>query len=46
VKSQFDLGVKLGVTGTPTIITEDGTVIGGYLTPEQMLEAVRKHSAG
>jgi thiol:disulfide interchange protein DsbC len=46
VKSQFDLGVKLGVTGTPTIIAEDGTVIGGYLTPEKMLDAVRKHSAG
>ncbi|MDO1528185.1 thioredoxin fold domain-containing protein [Fulvimonas sp. R45] len=46
VKSQFDLGVKLGVSGTPTIIAEDGTVIGGYLTPEQMLDAVRKHSAG
>jgi thiol:disulfide interchange protein DsbC len=46
VKSQFDLGMKLGVTGTPTIITEDGTVIGGYLTPEQMLQAVQKHSEG
>ena len=46
VKSQFDLGVKLGVTGTPTIVAEDGTMIGGYLTPEQMLKAVQKHSAG
>lgn len=46
VKSQFDLGVKLGVTGTPTILAEDGTMIGGYLTPEQMLQAVRKHSEG
>lgn len=46
VKSQFDLGVKLGVTGTPTIVAEDGTMIGGYLTPEQMLQAVRKHSEG
>lgn len=46
VKSQFDLGVKLGVTGTPTVVAEDGTMIGGYLTPEQMLQAVRKHSEG
>jgi len=46
VKSQFDLGVKLGVTGTPTIVAEDGTMIGGYLTPEQMLKAVQKHIAG
>lgn len=46
VKSQFDLGMKLGVTGTPSIMAEDGTMIGGYLTPEQMLKAVKKHSAG
>ncbi|WP_329741190.1 disulfide isomerase DsbC N-terminal domain-containing protein [Dyella sp. A6] len=46
VKSQFDLGLKLGVNGTPTIIAEDGTVIGGYLSPVQMLQAVRKHSEG
>ncbi len=28
----------------PTYV--DGTMIGGYLTPEDMLEAVKKHSGG
>jgi thiol:disulfide interchange protein DsbC len=45
VKDQFDLGLRLGVTGTPAIYAEDGTQIGGYLTPEQMLQAVQEHSA-
>jgi len=41
VKDEFDLGVKLGVTGTPTIIGEDGSMLGGYLTPEQLLEELK-----
>jgi thiol:disulfide interchange protein DsbC len=48
VKDQFDLGLRLGVgeKGTPTIYAEDGAVIGGFLTPEQMLDAVKRHSSG
>jgi len=42
VKDQFDLGVKLGVTGTPTIIAEDGSMLGGYVTPEQLLKLLNK----
>jgi thiol:disulfide interchange protein DsbC len=45
VKDQFDLGLKLGVTGTPSVYAEDGTLIGGYLAPADMLEAVKEHSA-
>ncbi|GAB2565366.1 DsbC family protein [Dyella jejuensis] len=45
VKDQFDLGLKLGVTGTPAVYAEDGTLIGGYLSPPDMLEAVKEHSA-
>lgn len=45
VKDQFDLGLKLGVTGTPSVYAEDGTLIGGYLSPTEMLQAVQAHSA-
>jgi thiol:disulfide interchange protein DsbC len=45
VKDQFDLGLKLGVTGTPAVYAEDGTLIGGYLSPADMLQAVQEHSA-
>jgi thiol:disulfide interchange protein DsbC len=45
VKDEFDLGLKLGVTGTPAVYAEDGTQIGGYLSPADMLKAVQEHSA-
>lgn len=44
VKDQFDLGLRLGVTGTPAVYAEDGTLIGGYLSPQDMLQAVQAHS--
>ncbi|MFC5582101.1 DsbC family protein [Rhodanobacter terrae] len=44
VKDEFDLGVKLGVSGTPTIIGPDGSTLGGYVTPEQLLQALQKGS--
>ena len=40
VKDQFNLGVKLGVSGTPMIIAADGRTLGGYVTPEQLLQAL------
>jgi thiol:disulfide interchange protein DsbC len=46
VKDQYELGVKLGVTGTPTIFAEDGTMLGGYVTPEQMLQVLNRGKAG
>ncbi len=36
VDSQYQLGMRLGVRGTPAIYTADGAQIGGYLTPAQM----------
>ncbi|SFS07275.1 thiol:disulfide interchange protein DsbC [Dyella sp. OK004] len=44
VKDEFDLGVRLGVTGTPTIVADDGSVLGGYMTPEQLLKALDKRN--
>lgn len=43
VKDQFNLGVKLGVEGTPTIIAADGRSLGGYLTTDQLLAALEKN---
>ncbi len=36
--ADFALGQKAGVTGTPMIVAADGSQIGGYLAPAQMLE--------
>ena len=44
VKKQYDLGVQLGVKGTPSIVTSTGEVLGGYLKPQDLL-AVLQESA-
>ncbi|MDE1894319.1 MAG: DsbC family protein [Xanthomonadaceae bacterium] len=42
VKDQYELGLKLGVNGTPTIYGADGRVLGGFVTPEQLLKALEE----
>ena len=37
VAEEFKLGAQVGVDGTPTIFASDGTKIGGYLSPTDML---------
>lgn len=41
ISAQYNLGKTVGVKGTPAVFLEDGTQIGGYLTPEQMKKALR-----
>ena len=36
------MGEELGVEGTPAIFTQTGDYIGGYLTPEQLVQAVQE----
>ena len=36
VTEEFELGQRVGINGTPTVIAPDGTQIGGYLPPEAM----------
>jgi len=47
VKQQYELGLRLGIDamGTPAVFAEDGSMIGGYLPPADMLNAVEKHSS-
>lgn len=44
VKEQYELGLKLGVNGTPTIFGPDGRTLGGYVTPAQLLQALQSGS--
>ncbi|MEO5623341.1 MAG: DsbC family protein [Dokdonella sp.] len=37
VAEEFALGSQVGVDGTPTIFAPDGTKLGGYLPPDQLL---------
>ena len=36
------MGEELGVEGTPAVFTQSGDYIGGYLTPEQLVQAVQE----
>jgi thiol:disulfide interchange protein DsbC len=42
VTMQYNLGQRMGLTGTPMILTEDGTQVGGYVPPEQLRAALDK----
>lgn len=42
VKKHYEMGQMLGVTGTPALILEDGTLMPGYLPPEQLALALDK----
>jgi len=44
IQAQYDLGREAGVTGTPALLTADGTLIPGYMPPAQLrqrLEALQ-----
>jgi thiol:disulfide interchange protein DsbC len=45
IAAEFALGQKVGVDGTPAIYLDDGTQIGGYLPPEEMLKALEERAA-
>jgi thiol:disulfide interchange protein DsbC len=40
VKDEYITGLRAGLNGTPMILTEDGTQLGGYLPPKQLREAL------
>lgn len=41
VAEHYALGVSAGVTGTPSIVLENGDMIGGLVSPEQLFEMAR-----
>ncbi|OOF56634.1 bifunctional protein-disulfide isomerase/oxidoreductase DsbC [Rodentibacter genomosp. 2] len=42
VKKHYELGIQFGVTGTPSVITSNGEIIGGYLKPVDLLAALKE----
>ena len=36
IESQFKLALSAGVNGTPYMVLDDGTLIRGYMTPDQL----------
>jgi thiol:disulfide interchange protein DsbC len=42
IAADFELGRRVGVDGTPAIYAPDGTQLGGYLPPDQLLARLQK----
>lgn len=40
VRDQFELGGRVGVTGTPAIVLEDGNMVRGYVPSEKLAEGL------
>jgi thiol:disulfide interchange protein DsbC len=45
VTMQYDIGQRVGLTGTPMIITEEGVQMPGYMPPDALRAALDKLAA-
>lgn len=45
IEADYDLGNRIGVTGTPAVYTADGVQLGGYVPPDQMLQRLEQLAA-
>lgn len=46
VARDFKLGEQIGVQGTPTIVLQNGSVIGGYVSPAELKQQLDQQTAG
>lgn len=42
VKKHYQLGIKFGVTGTPSMVTSEGELIGGYVEPKELIKMLEQ----
>ena len=42
VQTQYAMGEDLGVEGTPAIFTQTGDYVGGFMTPEQLVQVIQE----
>jgi thiol:disulfide interchange protein DsbC len=45
VAQEYQLGITVGVDGTPAVYAQDGSKIGGYLTPDQLQAQLERIAA-
>lgn len=44
IAKHYALGRQLGIPGTPMIVLEDGTSLGGYVAPDKLFLALVEHA--
>jgi thiol:disulfide interchange protein DsbC len=42
VTMEYNMGQRMGLTGTPMILTSEGVQVGGYLPPDQLRATLDK----
>ncbi len=42
IAADYELGNRIGVSGTPAVYTADGTQLGGYVPPDQLLQRLEQ----
>ena len=42
IEEEYSLGARIGVNGTPMVIAADGTQLGGYVPPAQLLQRLEQ----
>ncbi len=42
VAQEYELGKAIGLEGTPGIVAANGTLVGGYLPPDELVEQLKK----
>lgn len=45
VATHYELGKRIGLSGTPGVYAEDGTELGGYIPPAALIELLDKRAA-
>jgi thiol:disulfide interchange protein DsbC len=45
IKQHMKVAGMVGVTGTPTLVMDDGSVLPGYLPPQRLLQALKEHAS-
>ena len=45
VGRQYEMGKDIGLSGTPAIVLDDGTLIGGYVPPDMLRAQLDQHAA-
>lgn len=46
VDMEYNVGQRLGISGTPAVFAPDGSQLGGYLPPDKMRQALDELAAG
>lgn len=44
IREHMRIAGMVGVTGTPTLVMDDGTVLPGYLPPKRLLQQLQEHA--